>query len=465
MRTLTSEVSGVHGSELLSVLMCRNASRPELDESVAQVVTMRVGSGDVTALVLAPKTAFEVELDPASELAVETVVAEGEDYDWFEHWDRMVVLRSKEGPPSDKRAEAVLLGALRRRLERSVAQDNQMATDAVDALCAEVFDGVDELYRILEEEGEGEGEMQRLDGDGDDVSVALTRPVEPSELKELLTQVPVDFRPALRRAVVWKTEGWKDVEVARSWLGQAPWWFVPVVILSPILVSQAAHFGYNWWTGTPPVTPPVTPPSCPVRYGLPSALSMDRLNRSWRLGEPVPTEPCGSGTLFCNKLNVGKYCSEFGSPWPYSFPRVWNNTALIPFDKCSIFCHTPEEVDSNLVRRLLAQFPDQARLLKNLIVASPPREDQVPQVLLTLDPKCSGSGGSRQELSNLHDCHCHLAHVTCGLMVKRDNTSHDVTFTDLDAPLTRVLDSFADYPEEEYDVNNCTHGCYRWSTA
>ncbi|EZG43708.1 hypothetical protein GNI_161350, partial [Gregarina niphandrodes] len=184
MRTFKSESSGVPGSELLSVLMGPDGSQTKLDDCVAQVVTIRAGGGEVTALVLAPETAFEVEVETVGErtpLTMETTVVEGRDYDWFEHWDRMMVWRPKEGPSCDARAEAALLSTLRRRLDRDGPRDKP---EAVDALCREIFgERLHDVHAILN----GVGEMQRRD-QVDDVIVAVTRPIDPSELEGLLAQ-------------------------------------------------------------------------------------------------------------------------------------------------------------------------------------------------------------------------------------------------------------------------------------
>ncbi|EZG43988.1 hypothetical protein GNI_154690, partial [Gregarina niphandrodes] len=201
MRTLKSEASGVLGSELLSVLIRPDGSQTKLDDCVAQLVTIRTGDGgggggEVTALVLAPKKAFRVGLGSASEQVPLTTMVEG---DWFEQWDRMMVWRPKEGPPSDQRSEAALLAALRRRLARSGPRNKP---EAVEALCREVFgEHLQELHAILE----GSGEMQRRD----DLTVAMTRPIDPSELTEVLTRVPRDWMTVLEKSAGWKTADWK----------------------------------------------------------------------------------------------------------------------------------------------------------------------------------------------------------------------------------------------------------------
>ncbi|EZG44031.1 hypothetical protein GNI_153540 [Gregarina niphandrodes] len=122
MHALKCEASSLTGSELLSVLVRPDGSQTKLDDCVAQVVTIQAGGGgEVTALALTPKTAFKVGLETVGErtpLTMKTTMVKGENYDWFQQWDRMMVWRPKEGLLSDTRAKAKLLAALRRQLER-----------------------------------------------------------------------------------------------------------------------------------------------------------------------------------------------------------------------------------------------------------------------------------------------------------------------------------------------------------
>ncbi|EZG44013.1 putative transmembrane protein [Gregarina niphandrodes] len=455
MRTFKSEVNGVGGSELLSVLMRPDTSRPELEESVAQVVAMRVGSGDVTTLVLAPKTAFEVELQTIGErtpLTVETAVLEGDNYDWFERWDRMMVLRPKSGPPSDKRAEAGLLAALRRRLTRSVPLDNPMAACAMDALCMIVFgESVNELYRILKGEVAVDDrgyEMQRLDN-GDDVSIGLTRPVNVSELQELLEIVPKEWRPVLQRSAVktvrCNTSG-EDVEAGRPTQSTRPAFCSKTIAIGSVMAALI-FFGGVYALRHATKTTMRRMAVCPS-FEDPRNRELFRWSPSF--GEQ---QPCGSGTVICGKLPQVSYCRDFGSPLTVTFPRVVNKTRKFkhPPGYCAVLCHSPADTRRAFATNLLKHFPDQGLNMSRLLSThfenrTKSREDEL-LAGLPLDPNCSGSTASWRELGNLTNCICDVANVSCDVLDKYLGATLRTVLTDFKTPLTRVSSSFADYPE------------------
>ncbi|EZG43972.1 hypothetical protein GNI_155090 [Gregarina niphandrodes] len=470
MRAFKSEVNGVGGSELLSVLMRPDTSRPELDESVGQMVTMHAGGGDVTVLVLAPKRAFEVDVGgERTSLTMETAVVEGESYDWFEHWDRMMVWRPKGGPPSDKRAEAALLGALRRRLAPSVRRGNP---EAVDALCCDVFG--EHFHELDELQGNEDGyEMQLLD-DGDDVSVALTRPVDASELKKLLEQVPEDWRPALLRAVACKAQdgnGGGDVEGgrARPRKCRAEYWIGGALALGLTGLLTGYCFLNNQGANQQS-----SEPGCPqFRFGdlRTTVISTNRSGTA-----PMPVAPCDSGTLFCgNKQNASMidFCRNFGRPWSELFSQAWNISQRLGFEECGVVCHTPQETRSAIATRLLERFPLQGL---NTSIPNLPRADRgdVPTLLgeeqiqpifaaFIRDPDCSGSVSPWRELDKLGRCFCDHANITCDVYSESLTTATTET-----TRTTEYLTYYFYLPkekEEDQKVEKCGVPNDAWTTA
>ncbi|EZG43967.1 hypothetical protein GNI_155040 [Gregarina niphandrodes] len=439
MRAFKGEASGVHGSELLSVLMRPNGSRPELEESVAQVVTIHTGGGgEVTALVLAPKMAFEIELETFGAswrrpLMGETTKVEVENYDWFEQWDRLMVWRPMEGPPSDRRAEAALLAGLRRRLARIGPRDKP---EAVEVLCCEVFgENLHDLHAILN----GSGEMQE---EVDDVTVGETRSIDLSELAELLARVPGDWRPALQRSAEWKTADWSEDVVfeaaqarrTRRGVKQKTAGFLglgaAVLLLGGYLLRSSGS---------------AKPPT--------AELSDNR--------DLVAT--CGSGILLCDTGCSGDalWPLTFGSSWPLTFPLAWDiahRTLRERMPTCQVHCNTEEESAIALEERLLSHFPLQTPF--NITMS---RENEVEKIRSALSTRsCTGSG-SWEAVSRLTHCVCDLAAVGCEVMTKSDQKTHDVALSDLEASMARLAASFADYSGDVYEVKNCTYDCWNLS--
>ncbi|EZG43139.1 hypothetical protein GNI_185490, partial [Gregarina niphandrodes] len=452
MRTLKSEGSGVQGSELLSVLMRPDGTRPEPDGCTAQVVTMRVGGlvggREVTAVVLAPETAFHLELavGESSPLMMERTLVEGEKYDWFELWDRLMVWRPKEGPATDARAEAALLSTLRRRL----ASTHRNRPEAVEALCSEVFGGhLRDLYEVLNDVGEmcmgpNGYEMQRR-ADEDDISVALTREVDPSELNEILDLVPEDWKPVMRRSVARDTNsenshntkcgtalkccGYTTATIvtlaaAAGLMGLAAHAVWPHADLWPWNDKRMTKRGFERSLVTIPFE--TTPGMCPQFGDNQTAVV-------WTSDAPASLAPCGSGTLLCGNGTMTTRCSDFGSPWPVSFPMVWNTANQFPNQQCQVLCHTPQQTYNSLNTRLLRSFPldtpSNASLFGNTtmmsgnttVVPTMSREEQIQRLLaaLVLDPKCSGSAPSWREVSKLNRCRCNVASATCEVTAKQ----------------------------------------------
>ncbi|EZG44024.1 putative transmembrane protein [Gregarina niphandrodes] len=309
----------------------------------------------------------------------------------------------------------------------------------------------------------------------DDVSVYLARPVYVSELKELFALVPEDWEPVLQRSAVGESELWlggADGNLKapplpwRLWLRTLPWSTIIYGAVGTLIIGSTIWAGNEYRKSAAQrrayleyKKPSSLPPNC-WEMGPATALGVNPL---WKVGESLPTEPCDSGVLYCQKMSFFWNCHQFGSPWPDPFLGAWHSATRsrpLPFDKCAVFCRTPDEVNSALGRRLLKHFPlpDQSSI-------SP--EEQVQRVVASLirNPKCSGTGVSWREINNLHDCHCDVAHVTCEVVVNSDQTTHNVTLTDFGEPLPTVSGSFAEYPEQEYSVNNCSHECYNRSTA
>ncbi|EZG43994.1 hypothetical protein GNI_154570 [Gregarina niphandrodes] len=450
MRTFKTEASSLTGSELLSVLIRADGSQTKVDDCVAQVVTIRAGGGgEVTALALAPKTAFQ---EPVGESwrRPSTAMVEG---DWFEQWGRLMVWRPKEGPPNDKRAEAALLTALQRRLERMGPRDKP---EAVEALCREVFgERLHELHAILN----GSGEMQ----DDHDLTVDVTRPIDPSELAELLARVPKDWMPVLQRSVEWntahwKTQGWNDG-------GNMETLAKPGCETKRCLYTTAGVLGFGAAVGfLASLLRPVESPQRQVtgeQSGTYEQLSDARAAVVWMLGDPVPVAPCGSGILLCNagckNSGNGPWPISFGSPWPASFPLVWNTAHELAPTKCQVLCHTPEETRTSFDARLLNNFPLQPPFNDTAMS----REEVLEQILAARTLRRTGWGAAWQTVGMLSDYNCDLANVTCEVMTKSDQAKSNVTLTDLEAPLARVAGSFADYPEDIYDVSNCAYDCWQ----
>ncbi|EZG43982.1 hypothetical protein GNI_154810 [Gregarina niphandrodes] len=452
MRTFKSEADGMPGSELLSVLMGPNGSQAKLDGCMARVVTMRAGGGgEVTALVLGPKTAFETELETVGEqtpLTMETTMVKGENYDWFEHWDRMIVWRPKDGPPSDQRSEAELLAALQRRLESGGPRDK---SEAVEALCREVFgEHLDDLHAILN----GSGEMQE---EGDGVTVTVTRPIDPSELAELLARVPKDWMPVLQRSTGWKTAELTDggdVEAAQA---------RPIPERRRCLYKAAGLLGlgtaaglfanYLWRSlGSSQRGAAIGDFVLPGTVAKLSAEVPQSRTYVWSAGDPKPPAPCGSGALCCDQV-----CTNFGSPWAVTYSLAWNMTSWVAADTCRTLCNSPQDTKNLLSERLLTHF----------FLAEPPstmsHEEQVQLVQLwsaALTRVCSGAGSPLRNVGTILPCDCDVADVTCDVTTKSTKKLHKVTLTDLETSLARVANSFADYPKDVYDVTNCNFGCW-----
>ncbi|EZG44002.1 hypothetical protein GNI_154440 [Gregarina niphandrodes] len=470
--------------------------------------------GEVTVLVLAPKKAFEVEwgttngraIDDSTPLMMEMTTGEGENYDWFQQWDRMMVLRRSE-VPSDKRAEAVLLAALRRHLERNGPWNKP---EAVEALCHQVFgERLPDLDAIPSEIGgmSPDGyEMQRQDM-ADDVSVALARPVYVSELNELLPQVLEDERQAVLRSAVGEPIDWNDGDFVGGDL-EAAARTKPKCAASCCLYTTGAVLGLVLTAGSLGIAAhqlwpdaafwsnvsfwlkasfwpqwnkqPAEAGACP-RFGDHEAAVV------WSSGEPALEEPCGSGTLLCGNDSMTTECNDFGNPWPVSFPTVWNTSREFRHQKCEVFCHTPEQTYSSLVTRLLAHFllqpsssnttPDatpsantasnttsNAWLSSSTMTMS--REEQVQQIfgVLRYSGGCMGASASWRSLSGVTTCNCAVVNVTCPVMLKSNRAMHDVTVTDFETSLAQLSGSFANYPEDVYEVKRCSYECWNLST-
>ncbi|EZG43969.1 putative transmembrane protein [Gregarina niphandrodes] len=467
MRTFKSEASGVSGGELLSVLIRPDGSQTKLDNCLAQVVTIRTGGGgEVTALVLAPKKAFQVGLGSVGERmspTETTTMVEGENYDWFEQWDRMMVWRPKEGPPSDDRAEAALLTALRRQLQRRGPRNKP---EAVDALCRDVFGehlrDLRDLHAILD----GNGEMQE---EMDDVTVAVARPIDPSEMAELSARVPKDWMPVLERSAggktaEWTTAGWTgggNLEAAqaraerktkRRWclaMGAAGVG-ATVIFLGNLLLrpSKLAQMGA---TEEHPALP-----------GMPAELRDKRA--LWTVGNPPPVTICSSGLLLC-----GDQCGDspagilpiaFGEPWPVTFPLAWN-VARATGKQCRINCNTDQETETALHTRLISHFP-----LQTSFNATMSHEQHGVEIFKALsNHRCFGRNMSWQKASNdSADCGvCDVAFATCQVVAKKIQKGHDATLVDFEAPMTRITGAFADYPEDVYEVSHCSYDCWNLS--
>ncbi|EZG43981.1 hypothetical protein GNI_154800 [Gregarina niphandrodes] len=451
MRTFKSEAGGTPGSELLSVLMGPNSNQTKLDGCVAQVVTMGAGSGgEVTALVLGPKTAFKAGLETVGErtpLTMETTMVDGEKYDWFEHWDRMMVWRPKDGPPSDGHAEAALLAALQRRLESRGPRDKP---EAVEALCREVFGKhLDDLHAILK----GSGEMQeQVDG----VTVAVMRPVDPSELAELLARVPKEWMPVLQESAGWKTAHWNDggdVEAAQAkprregrrslykaagllGLGTATGFLANYLWRSLGSSQRGAAVGDFVLPGT------IAKLSAEVPGGR-------TWTYVWSVGDPKPPAPCGSGALCCDQV-----CTNFGSPWAVTYPLAWNMTSWVAADTCRTLCNSPQDTENLRDERLLTHFP----LTRTPTTMS--HEEQVQQFSAALTRVCSGRSGPLRNVGTILPCDCDVADVTCDVLTKSTQEIQKVTLTDLETSVVRVANSFADYPKDVYDVTNCNFECW-----
>ncbi|EZG43138.1 putative transmembrane protein [Gregarina niphandrodes] len=475
MRTFKGEASGMPGSELLSVLIRPDGSQTKLDNCVAQVVTMRAGGGgEVTALVLAPKTVFETELEPVGERtpsALETTMVEGENYDWFEQWDRMMVWRPKEGPPSDAHAEAGLLDALRRRLEHRGPRNKP---EAVGTLCREIFgDHLRDLRAFLNRIGDS----TPLD-EVDDVTVSVMRPIDPSELAELLARVPKNWMPVLQRSVEWKTAGWKtagwadggDLETGRVRRKTKQRLYKTGCVLG---VGAAVLFlGSVLWRSSKSAQGELGP-AVPGTYAqLTGNEDREDWPTVWRGDQNVPVAPCGSGTLRCDAgcgANNPRRIA-FGQPWPITFPLAWEVAHASPYasGKCRVHCNTFDESKIALDTRLLTRFPMQTRFNTTMS-----REEQVTQILNALSTKaCQGANEASRDASEL-GCVCDFALVECDVTVKpkdsrwlpRDEREiHKVVLTDMEAPIARLAASLGDYPVDTYDVSLCNHVCLNLSS-
>ncbi|EZG43971.1 hypothetical protein GNI_155080 [Gregarina niphandrodes] len=452
MRTFKSEASGVLGGELLSVLIRSNGSQTKLDNCVAQVVTIRTGGGgEVTTLVLAPKTAFETELETVGErtpLTLETTMVEGENYDWFEQWDRMMVWRPKEGPPRDAHAEAELLAALRGQLQRRGPRNKP---EAVDALCRDVFgEHLRDLHAILDESGEMQDEVK-------DVTVDVARPIDPSELAELLARVPKDWMPVLQRSAGWTTAGWTndgDLEAAQARAERKTKrrWCMAVgagatVLFLGNLLLQSSKLAQRGATEEQP--------------SLPGMLGDRRVVWAGRNRAPVTT--CGSGILLCgeqcNFLTFGLWPVAFGEPWPVTFPLAWN-IAHATGRQCRINYNTDQETETALHTRLISHFP-----LQTSFNATMSHEQHGAEILKALsNRRCSGRNMSWQKASTDNGCGiCDVAFASCQVVPKKVQKAHKVTLVDINAPISRITNSFADYPEDVYDVSSCDYDCWNLS--
>ncbi|EZG44030.1 hypothetical protein GNI_153530 [Gregarina niphandrodes] len=470
MHALKCEASSLTGSELLSVLIRPDGSQTKLDDCVAQVVTIQAGgAGEVTALVLAPKTAFEVDLETVGErtpLTLETTMVEGEIYDWFEKWDRMMVWRPKEGPPGNERAEAALLLALRRRLERTGPRDKP---EAVDALCREIFgERLHDVHGILN----GSRGVPRPD-EADEVSVTVTRPIDPSELEELLAQVPENWMPVLQRSAEWKTANWNDTE---DRMDAAP--AEPSCVTKRCLYTTAGVLGLGSVVGV--IARSIWPGSTALSQGgaagedLPGTyepLSDNRAAVVWAVGDPVPAAPCGSGTLLCDggcsNFGSGPWPIAFGNPWPFSFPVAWKIAHAAAPAKCEVRCSTREETRSSFSTRLLTQFPLQT---PNTTMSL---QERLQQISAALSQGCAGSDTPWQNASTLTDCVCDMASVSCPVIVKPSGNKlvsvmmhqqvHGVTLVDFEASIARLAGSFADYTDDTYSISPCSYTCWNLS--
>ncbi|EZG43968.1 hypothetical protein GNI_155050 [Gregarina niphandrodes] len=466
MRTFKSEASGVPGGELLSVLIRPDGSQTKLDNCVAQVVTIRTGGGgEVTALVLAPKTAFEAEIETVDRqipLMMDTTsMVEGENYDWFQQWDRMMVWRPKEGPPSDDRAEATLLAALRRRLTSRGPRD---MPEAVETLCHEVFgERLRDLHALLS----GSGEMQGQD-EIDDVTVDVARPIDPSELTELLARVPKDWMPVLQRSAEWKTVDWKtegctDIEAAEAKrsreMKSCRYKTAGILGLgAAALIVGSCLLRFSGSAQRPTAEQGLAVPGTYAQF------SDNRGAAAWAMGPgmPAPVATCGSGILRCDTgcKKKAPWPVAFGSPWPLTFPLAWDiahRTLQVRMPTCRVRCNTEEESAIALEARLLSQFPLQTPFNTTMSKADEVR--QIVTSLSTAQQTCKGLD-SWEAISRLTHCACDLAAVGCEVMTKGNQKTHDVVLSDLEAPLARVAASFADYPSDVYEVKKCAYDCW-----
>ncbi|EZG43366.1 hypothetical protein GNI_175570 [Gregarina niphandrodes] len=200
MRGLKGELSGVSGSELLSILLASDGSKPELDNCVAQVAAIEIGDSSVMAVALAPRDVFETDGKPASVSGL-----------FHACWSRMMVWRP-EGAKNNGRAEATLLRGLVRDF---VFLDRP--PEAIAALCGEIFgDQEHELMGLISECQETGEKVTHNEIYG----CVTSRPMHASEFQEISALVPEDWRPVLERRANWESPEWRDLENAR--MGPVP---------------------------------------------------------------------------------------------------------------------------------------------------------------------------------------------------------------------------------------------------
>ncbi|EZG44027.1 hypothetical protein GNI_153640 [Gregarina niphandrodes] len=87
-------------------------------------------------------------------------------------------------------------------------------------------------------------------------------------------------------------------------------------------------------------------------------------------------------------------------------------------------------------------------------------QNQLRQLYAGRSFDCEGQAATARDIGTLRQCICDVASVACEVTAKSKKTMHEVTFTDLEAPLARVADIFSDYPKEVYDVKNCGYECW-----
>ncbi|EZG43054.1 hypothetical protein GNI_191390 [Gregarina niphandrodes] len=297
----------------------------------------------------------------------------------------------------------------------------------------------------------------------DGVTVAVMRPVDPSELAELMARVPKEWQPVLQESAGWKTAHWNDgggleVTPAKPTRETKSRLCKTACVLG---VGAAVGFFANYLLRSGGSAQPWV---AKEDFEMPNTYAKLTNNQGaiiFEAGGPVPEAPCGSGTLHCDSgcsnAGGGGWPISFGSPWPVSFNLAWNITHQLTPKKCQVLCHTPQETQNSLHSRLLARFPVQA--------AGTPMssQNQLRQLYAGRSFNCKGWSASARDIGTLRQCICDVASVTCEVTAKSKKAMHEVTFTDLEAPLARVANIFSDYPKEVYDVKNCGYEC--WSLA
>ncbi|EZG44000.1 putative transmembrane protein [Gregarina niphandrodes] len=454
MRTFKSGWGGVKGSGLLSVLTRLDGSRPGVEGCVARIVRLKVESGELTALALGPREEFELTRF-TDEGKAYTVQKGPWCYDCFESWNRMMVLRPEDGSTTD--AEVTLLRAWKTRLSHE-------PPGAVKALFAEIFG--ESLHELRDPRSDPDFgihgyEVYPLVRGVDGIVVLETRLLYRSELKELLQRVPKDWRPVMRKSVGSRPRDPAVVKAAKKTLKRRAYTAMGVLATLGMI-----GFGAYWFW---PEKRDRLPGDGLIWPGGTEACPQLGANRTavWFSGEPMLISTCGSGTIVCGNGSSSTECSEFGNPWPVSYPSIWNTVHEIPHEKCEVLCRSPQEVDSTLTMRLFHHFlfrPPFNRMY------GPPMspETQVQHLLeaFTLDPNCSGSAPSWQEIRNLPNCKCNIANVTCEVMPQQNTAMmHNATLTDLEVNLAAVSDSFDDYSKEDYATKSCHYECRKLNAA